>query len=211
MNIQLVKDGSMPRNKAINVQMREESRTKILETAGKLFAQYGFYSIRIAQIAKEAEMSTGNIYWYFSSKEDILKALLENFFLGMEQVLVQAKTGPGDGLAKLNYLVDLEMAFMREHSNDFQIFMSVLGHGGNAFMTKLGFNTPQIGASYHQHLASILKETVQEGSIPEQNIDLLAMSFFAFFNGLLITYGQDWQLFPEPFIRQNVMRLVGRC
>jgi AcrR family transcriptional regulator len=191
--------------------MREESQKRILTNAARLFAQQGFFNIRIADIAKEAEMSPGNIYWYYSSKEEILKSLLQNFFDGMEQVLIRAETATGRGQEKLDTLIDLELAFLREHGSDLQIYMSILGHGGVPFIRELGLDTVQIGAGYHKRLANLLNQAIQEGILPAQDTLPLIMSFFAFFNGLLITYGQGWQEISPAFIHQAVLRLLGRC
>jgi len=199
----------MPRNKVLNEQMREESRTKILATAARLFARQGFFTIRIAEIAGEAGMSPGNIYWYFESKEDILKALLQSVFDRVERILVEAESAPGSGLDKLNHLIDLELEYFREHGEFIQIYMSILGHGGDAFLKEMGFDTLQIGAGYHRHLSSMLNDAIREGSIPPLDANVLSMFFFSFFNGMLVTYGQDWQQVPPTIIRQAVLRMLG--
>jgi hypothetical protein len=87
--------------------------------------------------------------------------------------------------------------------------MSILSHGGKGFFDELDFDTVQIGLGYHRHLSKILDEAIQEGSLPPQDLNSLAMFFFAFFNGLLVTYGQDWQQFPPALIRQAVLNLLG--
>jgi len=199
----------MPRSKVLNEQMREESRKKILSTAARLFSQQGFFTIRIAEIASEAGMSPGNIYWYFESKEEILKALLQSVFDRVEQILVEAETWPGSGLEKLNHLIDLELDYLQEHGDFFQIYMSILGHGGDAFLKDLGFDTVQIGLGYHQHLAKLLNEAIQDGAIPPLDPNVLSMFFFSIFNGMLVTYGQDWQQVPPAIIHQAVLRLLG--
>ncbi len=200
----------MPRNKDLNEQMREESRKKILDTSGRLFSQQGYFSVRIADIARAAEMSPGNIYWYYPSKEEILKAILQNVFDRMEQILVDAASWPGSGLDKLTRIIDLELANMKEHGALFQIYMSILGHGGARFFKELGFDTVQIGLRYHQHLSAILRQAAQEGSISPTDPNALTVFFFAFFNGLVITYGDDWQQIPEAVIRQAVLQMLGK-
>ncbi len=200
----------MPRNKDLNEQMRKESRKKILDTAGRLFSQQGYFSVRIADIARAAEMSPGNIYWYYPGKEEILKAILQNVFDQMEQILVDAASWPGSGLDKLTRIIDLELANMKEHGALFQIYMSILGHGGAGFFKELGFDTVQIGLRYHQHLSVILRQAAQEGSISPIDPYALTVFFFAFFNGLVITYGDDWQQIPEAVIRQAVLQMLGK-
>jgi AcrR family transcriptional regulator len=65
-----------PRNKFENELIREERRKSILDVALKLFANKGYESTSIAQIAKEAGISKGLIYTYFESKEALLKSLV---------------------------------------------------------------------------------------------------------------------------------------
>lgn len=54
---------------------KEEVRDRILEAAGRLFETTGYAGTTIKQIAREAGISTANIYVYFGSKLDILFAL----------------------------------------------------------------------------------------------------------------------------------------
>jgi len=56
--------------------MKETKKEKIIKTALKLFATKGFYNTTIADIAKEMNMSVGNMYNYFHSKESLAKELL---------------------------------------------------------------------------------------------------------------------------------------
>lgn len=199
----------MPRNLKLNEQMRAESRKKILSTAGALFAQQGFFNVRIADIARQAEMSPGNIYWYFSSKEDILKAIIGDFFTAYEQMLIQAQTFPGSARQKLNYLIELQLALFHQLSANFSIYMSILGHGGSDFLRKLGFDTLEIGKRYQDHLTNILESAIQEGVILPQATLFLSVFYFSFFNGLLLTYVTSWRTIPPQLITQAALRLLG--
>ncbi len=199
----------MPRNQELNAQMRTESRQKILQTAGELFSEEGFFNVRISQIARKAGMSPGNIYWYFPSKEDILKAILADLFESLGATLDEAAAFPGSGLEQLQHLIDLELDFMQASGKNLLVYMSILGHGGPKYIQELGFDTAQIGAGYHQRLMAIFSKAIQEGSIPPQDPNSLAAFFFSFFNGLLITYGKDRMGIPREQIVEAVLRMVG--
>ena len=67
-----------PRSKEQIEQIRKNSIRKILDAAFKLMAKNGYETTSISQIAKEAGVSKGLMYNYFESKEDLLKALLNN-------------------------------------------------------------------------------------------------------------------------------------
>ncbi len=52
-------------------------RRKLIDTARMLFVQNGFHATGIAQIAKQSGIAVGQIYRDFSSKEEIVAALVE--------------------------------------------------------------------------------------------------------------------------------------
>lgn len=49
----------------------EEVRRRILASALALFTDKGFYNTKIQEIAGKAKISTGSVYTYFNSKEEI--------------------------------------------------------------------------------------------------------------------------------------------
>ena len=66
-----------------DAKLVEERRAQILRAAVKLFSDKGYYTTTIAQIAREAGVSTGLIYQYFGDKDDVLllslKLVLETY------------------------------------------------------------------------------------------------------------------------------------
>ena len=57
---------------------RERLRRKkeILEAAKKIFSKKGFMNTTIEEVAQQSELSTGTIYLYFSSKEELYVSLI---------------------------------------------------------------------------------------------------------------------------------------
>lgn len=55
---------------------KEELKTKILEVARKEFILKGFQQASLRQIARDAGMTTGGIYTYFKSKEEIFELIV---------------------------------------------------------------------------------------------------------------------------------------
>ncbi len=53
-------------------------RRQIVEAAKSCVVRYGFHAASMAQIAQQAQMSVGQIYRYFDSKESIIHAIVEN-------------------------------------------------------------------------------------------------------------------------------------
>lgn len=46
-----------------------------METAGRLFAEYGFYGTPTARIARDSNVSNGLLFHYFPTKKDLIHAM----------------------------------------------------------------------------------------------------------------------------------------
>ena len=55
-----------------------DKRTRLIEAANKLVQQQGFNQTTLADIALEAKVPLGNVYYYFKTKEEIGHALIEH-------------------------------------------------------------------------------------------------------------------------------------
>ena len=71
-----------PRTEKQFKEIREKTELIIIKSALELFAEEGFNSTSMQSIAKIAGVSKGNLYNYFTSKQDLLKGVL-NF--GLDQ------------------------------------------------------------------------------------------------------------------------------
>lgn len=67
----------MPRTVAQNQEIREASRTKLLDSALKTFAEHGYANTSVRKIASEAGVSLGLLYRYFGGKEELLQSVFD--------------------------------------------------------------------------------------------------------------------------------------
>ncbi len=65
----------MPRSPEQNQAVKDKRRTKLLETALKIFAIKGFNAVAIDDITNSSRCSHGLFYHYFESKEDVFAAV----------------------------------------------------------------------------------------------------------------------------------------
>ena len=61
-------------------QLRQERRQQILDAAIAVFAAKGFHAANVSDVAAQAGVSQGTIYWYFESKEELLTAAILSLF-----------------------------------------------------------------------------------------------------------------------------------
>jgi AcrR family transcriptional regulator len=64
----------------IQKERSSRSREHILDAALHLFAHQGYRGTNLRDVARAAELSTGNVYHLFPDKESIFRALLERYF-----------------------------------------------------------------------------------------------------------------------------------
>lgn len=69
--------------------LKESVRNKILDSAREEFHLHGYHRGSLKTIAEEANITPGNIYRYFSSKENLLNQLLQPVYEEFE-ALIQA-------------------------------------------------------------------------------------------------------------------------
>lgn len=70
---------------------KRRTRERILETALKLFNDFGEPNVTTTVIADEMEISPGNLYYHFHSKDEIVNALFADYEKEIEPLL----TAPG--------------------------------------------------------------------------------------------------------------------
>ena len=63
---------------------RDETRTKIVRSAQRLFNKHGFESVSIDDIMAAADLTRGGFYRYFESKSDLYAEAMECFFTNPE-------------------------------------------------------------------------------------------------------------------------------
>ena len=80
----------------------EQTRQALLSTALKLFSQQGIAATTLKQVAQEAGVTHGAVYWHFRNRADLLQQIHHEFMLPFEsQFLEQRQAVQQDALAAL--------------------------------------------------------------------------------------------------------------
>jgi AcrR family transcriptional regulator len=109
-----VTDGTRARRRpATSEQQKSQRRDEIIAAAKKVFARKGFHDTTIADIAKEADLAYGSVYWYFDSKDDLFRQLIavEEYGLRTHVAVALAKSGTQFGFAEAPFRASLRATF----------------------------------------------------------------------------------------------------
>jgi len=88
-------------------------RDEIMTAAKEVFARNGFHATTIADIAKEAGLAYGSVYWYFDSKDHVFHELIaaEEYALRTHVAVALAKSGARYGYAAAPFRATLRATF----------------------------------------------------------------------------------------------------
>ena len=167
----------------------EERRKQIVDAALKVFSIKGFHQARMEDIALEADLSKGTLYWYFSSKEEIITSLLTNFF-DREFFIIEEWVIKEDSARTL--LKNLASLIV-EDLLSIKPFMSIFYE-----FWAMSFRNEQVGnviqESMHQYL-DLIVPVVQRGIDLREFRDLnavdIAMAFGALVEGSILLWSYD--------------------
>jgi len=65
---------------------RNDKRDRLVEAANDLIYQQTFNSTTLADIATKADVPLGNVYYYFKTKDDILKAVVQKRSANLQEL-----------------------------------------------------------------------------------------------------------------------------
>ena len=108
----------------------EERRLEIIKTAGELFRTKEYDRTTMQDVVNAVGIAKGTVYYYFSSKEDLLEAVVEDMVSEvtqrMEKLVSEAE---GNALEKLAHLI--RMSNIAENNEN---LMETLHQPGNSGM-----------------------------------------------------------------------------
>lgn len=91
----------------------EERRMQIIESATQVFARQGFANTRMDDVATEAGLSKGLLYWYFKSKEEIIIAIADLLFSAEFRKMQSLSVEGGTAHACLEHFLDIFIEDLR--------------------------------------------------------------------------------------------------
>jgi len=100
---------------------KSEIRAKILNVAQEVFTRFGYGKTTMDDIAREMGKGKSTIYYYFSSKEDIFKAVIDKELEVMKTRILEAVSQQDDVRDKLKAYVVERMHGLKSLKNLYQI------------------------------------------------------------------------------------------
>lgn len=107
---------------------KRDRKKEILEEATRLFRTKGFAGTSIQDISDAVGLLKGSLYYYISSKEDLLFEILKGMHSDGEQIIEGIRYGSADPLRELHVFLREAIIFGVTSADRQQIFKRDFGH-----------------------------------------------------------------------------------
>jgi len=103
---------------------KEERRSLIIEKARELFARFGLKKTTVDDIASACGMAKATLYYYFKSKEEIFRAVIEREFGIFRERMKKALSKVDDPREKLRIFFLTRFTHLRELADFYETLTS---------------------------------------------------------------------------------------
>jgi len=101
----------------------QQMRQLIINSAVRLFDQYGYKNVRVGQITDEIGMTTGTFYYYFRNKEEILQSIYDYYISIAVDAIRQIYEDTDKSVhEKLKLMVDAHIKLISEYLPHVSVF-----------------------------------------------------------------------------------------
>ena len=145
--------------------MAEDTRSKILKSAVKLFSKNNYHAVSMTEIANGAGISKGTLYWHFDSKEELFREIAVggiNHFNNLFEAIAQ-KDGSSD--EKIREIVKCVLETLIKHLGIMDVFKN------NVELISRNFKDT-LEAKHKKNieiLTQIVEQGIEEGLIKGEN------------------------------------------
>jgi AcrR family transcriptional regulator len=160
------------------------ARERLLESAKTLFSQKGYYATSVEDIVASAGLSKGAFYFYFKSKEELFKSLVEEMHLNIVKRLenfLERELPLEDALIE-HAKVFLEDIYQNRHIAQIFLFQLV---GTNEEFRELYYTKI---AHLRELLTKMVDRAIQRGEITYKNAENIVNLYAGFLRMLVLEY-----------------------
>ena len=164
------------------VVQKDEVRENIVSVASRIFSRFGFKKTTMEEIALASKKGKSSIYYYFKSKEEIFKAVVETEAKELKRELIEEVSKVDNPIEQLKTYILFRMRKLKTVVNFYAALKS-------DYLAQLEF-IERIRKEYDQYeisvVTGILKSGVERGDFIIDDPELGAVAIVTAMKGLEI-------------------------
>ncbi|MBB5174730.1 TetR/AcrR family transcriptional regulator [Texcoconibacillus texcoconensis] len=181
--------------------MTSDKRKSVIDAAATSFAHFGYKATSMDQIAKIAKVGKGTIYNYFSTKEELLKEIIQNFAAEMRQVATDAITPGNSFVSNFNEALHEVVKFREQQELTIKLSQEVKEFGTPEAVEALQSLENEIC----DFIESRILLAIERGELRECDPKITAFLMFKMYINLV----NDWKERHESLPKEQIASLIN--
>jgi len=173
------------------------TRETVLKVALSVFSAKGYAATSLEDIAREAEVTRGAIYWHFKSKADLYNTLVESVSARANTV-VQEAAAEGGSLTEVLQRIFVRQMTLIEEDAELRALAELMLFKTEPAPALASGRKKQIesGKALVAEIADVMRQGIRQGILrSDLDPEDIARAFLALQNGAI----QLWLLGPKSF------------
>ncbi len=191
-----------PRTKEQFDEMRTKSRKAIMDSAMELFCRRGYYGTSVSMIANKTGVSTGLMYNYFRSKDELLEAIVVEGMEIIEQAFQDMKKMDDPNSVLKGIVTDLFDMMADDDPHFWKLYFNLLMLPDLPDGIRKTFTTYLV--DMFQQLEDVFREMGVEDPVAEARI------FAAMGDGVILHYWMIGKPYPFKEVRDLIIKKYTR-
>ena len=171
------------------MEKREEEMNKtkkaIFNAAIKVFSIEGYDSATVDEIASEAGVAKGTLYYNFKGKEEIFKFVIDEGMKVIKSEVLDAIKEIGDPLEKLKISAKVQLRYVYKNKEFFRVVMSQIWGDKNR----------------HQEMRQELRRLITKGKADKEALEVMGCCFV----GMLFSSALYEILYDDQYSENHIV------
>ena len=180
----------------------DETLQKILKCSAKIFAEKGFHHTSVRDISRATKMSLSGLYYYFTTKEELLYLIQERCFLTLLQRWEHATVADVDVRARIRVFAENHLSFFLHNMPE----MKVMAHEDESLTGEFNEKILVLKRRYVKVIMDLMRELQEQ--VGGKGIDLRVATFALFgMTNWIYTWYQPKRDLPLPQLIEQMLRI----
>ena len=180
----------------------DEKLQQILKTSAKIFAEKGFHRTSVRDIARATEMSLAGLYYYFTTKEELLYLIQERCFVTLLDRWEEAAKPDLDARTRIRVFAENHLSFFWHNVHE----MKVMAHEDESLTGEFNEKILVLKRRYVKVLMDLISELQDNESGPAIDLRVATFSLFGMMNWIYTWYQPKRDL-SLPQLMEQMLRV----
>ncbi|HEX2227222.1 MAG TPA: TetR/AcrR family transcriptional regulator [Candidatus Binatia bacterium] len=180
----------------------DEKLHGILKTSAKIFAEKGFHRTSVRDIARATQMSLAGLYYYFTTKEELLYLIQERCFVTLLERWEDGAKPELDPRSRIRVFVENHLSFFWHNMHE----MKVMAHEDESLTGEFNEKILVLKRRYVKVLMDLINELQAQESGPAIDLRVATFSLFGMMNWIYTWYQPKRDL-SLPQLMEQMLRV----